>query len=69
MNADFINLKDSEGSDEIFGIVSNIIPMIMFITYKYNGMSYHIEMPVTEANDHLCVGDEVEMQLFIMKDR
>lgn len=68
MTDEFINLKDSQNSDAVFCIVKFKIPMIMGLQYKNNGMSYNIELPVTEANDHLEVGDEVEMQSFIMKE-
>ena len=65
---DFIDLKDSQDSDEVFCVVTYVVPMIISLKYKHNGMSYTIELPRTEYNAHLKEGDEVEMQLFIMKD-
>ena len=69
MTDEFINLKDSEGSDAIFGIVTYVVPLIISVKYKHNGMSYTIEIPRTETNAYIEEGDEIEMQLFIMKER
>lgn len=68
MTDEFIKLKDSQDSDAVFCVVVYVVPMIISLKYKHKGMSYGIDLPRTKYNAHLKKGDEVEMQLFIMKE-
>lgn len=62
------DLRETTEADEIYGQVMCIDPFIK-IRYKYKDRAFCIEMPKTEMSDHLKIGDEVDMQLLIFKEK
>ena len=67
MDDSFINLKETETADSIYGQVIHKGSFIM-LRYKYKGTPFKLEMPVGKNNEYLKVGDVVEMQLLILKE-
>ncbi len=65
------DLKETLAGDNIHARVWHRKKGIIYLEYYYQIASkkgftlFYIEVPVTPKNDHLKVGDKVDMQLFI----
>jgi len=64
------NLKISKNGYQIFAEVLKINPGYMTLRYYVSdkGIPMDIEMPVTNKNNYLSKGDNVELQLLMVKN-
>ncbi len=61
-------MQNSKNGTEINGVVEYVSDERIWVDYTFKDKRYRIEMPRTEENIHLKKNDELEMQMFILKD-
>lgn len=67
MDNDFLDLQNSRSADNIIAQVMHKKHFIK-LRYKFNKRTpYWIEIPVTPFNEHLVVGDIVNLQLKMLR--
>lgn len=65
---EFKDYKESIDGEEIYAVVRHSGVFIR-VRYKHKGTPYYLEFPKTKKNKHLKEGDEIEMQLTMIKEK